>query len=474
MRATAYRIGNVWKRTPGHESIVRSTFHNVTIHVGSYCSGQNALPAMFKIFSAMLLDMFGVVHVVVMVWSVDNDEDMQTIMQIQGLDPIYEDAIQLASGKAVNINTGRTESISTPDVIFAGIVCAGVSPSSIYYGSKNSVLADRSHGTGETWDYLYRYLRIPSVNSRVKLVLVEVGTGFECSDADVVSCMTLAGGQMGGLGYTTDKISCDCKKYGSRQRRKRLHIKFTKQSSQSNSGLYQDMMHRFERNDVPEFSAFLESTRSAEADIFLNRPWNKRVAKVQRTGGSGDADCRDVCVAAGVPFPPKYHEQPTPEFFGLPSDVNMMFMGSPEPLQAREYNVAYTKLRAEKMHERYPPQSCIVLPWDRSLKRWSKDVIDECPTIEPGSKFYVLRRHPIGQKCLRPLIVRELYRLQGAEMHEIYDSRQIAEIVKRFQFRTMIKVLGHGYHWGVELSHFASSMASSMPMCSDTSQDLVR
>ncbi len=460
MRSAAYRIGRVWKNNDAWAALVSITFDGVHIEVGAYCSGMNCLPTMFLVFASMLRDMFSVNHSATIIWSCDNNPEAATVMKIQGLDPIFEDGIQLACGRATNLSTGKPASVKVPHVIMSSIVCAGVSSKNVHYSDKDQCLANRTGGTGETWDYMYRFLKTDNARKRVQLVLGEIGTGFETSEESMQSCLTMASGQMGSLGFVTSKYACDCKSFGSRQRRRRLHMKWSKNTLASNRSLYLEIMEAFKVEEAPPVQDFLERFSAVRHDPFLNRPWTRK-AKYQKGSASGDLECSQCMNLHGQQFPPTYHEDPPAEFFGLPSDVRVLGMGCPDSLQRREYNVAFCKLACERFFENHPSSEIIFMSLDRSLARWSKDMVGICGTIDPHSKLYLLRRQPASERSLRPVLIKELCRLQGFQLTEMFSNpAQLSRLVKQISYRQMVKLLGNGYHMGVEMCHYAASMIS--------------
>ncbi len=88
-------------------------------------------------------------------------------------------------------------------------------------------------------------------------------------------------------------------------------------------------------------------------------------------------------------------------------------------------------------------------------------MIDKIGTIDPGAKFYLIRQYGEGQRFIRPLLVKELFALMGAQLSEIYTTTELADLVSRVPHRTMCRLLGSAYHLAAELAHWAASICSA-------------
>ncbi len=130
-----------------------------------------------------------------------------------------------------------------------------------------------------------------------------------------------------------------------------------------------------------------------------------------------------------------------------------------ESLKSREIGIMYAKLVAERVLKRVSSTVYAVMAVDRSVSRWS-DMFDMIGTIDPGGKFYLIVQEPAGERCVRPLTIKELARLQGFDISEVFTPAQLAQLIQVLPHRTMCKVLGQMYHVGAELAHFVAALCS--------------
>ena len=120
----------------------------------------------------------------------------------------------------------------------------------------------------------------------------------------------------------------------------------------------------------------------------------------------------------------------------------------------------YTKLVAHQLLIKHAPGAYVIVALDRSLSRWS-DMIHKIGAFDPGAKFYLIRQYGEGQRFIRPLLVKELFALMGAQLSEIYTTTELADLVSRVPHRTMCRLLGSAYHLTAELAHWVASICSA-------------
>ena len=129
-------------------------------------------------------------------------------------------------------------------------------------------------------------------------------------------------------------------------------------------------------------------------------------------------------------------------------------------MQHREICLLYIKLVADELLTKASPDALIVAPVHRSLAQWS-NMIDMIGTIDPGGKFYLTQQQPEEDRCIRPLTITELLRMQGAYIREHFSNEEIARLVQGLPHRTMCKIIGQMYHLGVELAHLVAALLST-------------
>ena len=435
--------------------VIYDRFDALELTSGGFCGGANVMSTQVSIFGKALFDVFGITFHNLFVWVSEKDADSLHILKLTGERVIFRDVKGMSCGKGFDIIRDDVRDVDLVDIIWAGIICSGVSPSSIHFADKDSCIDDRTGGTGETFWYLHGLCQNRGIRSRLKMVLAENGRHFDSPKRNQ-SCLISANRAMSELGLESLSKVFDCRNYRSAQSRERTHIAWSDANVERDREMYEFVLETLAEGPLP-LRDFVDPLALAQCDWWLSRPLNK----LRRPDGAallGMAEIHNLCKLHKVAPPPPHEDPFNPAQFGLEVDTVLLCIDT-ESLKSREIGIMYAKLVAERVLKRVSSTVYAVMAVDRSVSRWS-DMFDMIGTIDPGGKFYLIVQEPAGERCVRPLTIKELARLQGFDISEVFTPAQLAQLIQVLPHRTMCKVLGQMYHVGAELAHFVAALCS--------------
>ena len=190
---------------------------------------------------------------------------------------------------------------------------------------------------------------------------------------------------------------------------------------------------------------------SVDSDAIVCTPLKAR----KRSCVDNDRDCEQICLECNAEWPIDL-SKPLHELFSFPLTARII---GGHRLTPREVKVFYVLFTVKKLHLKHPPHAQLVVPVNDSVTRCFFRH-SRCPTIDPSSRLWLLDRTTYPHLLLRPLLVREIWRLQNKPLEELLPAREYGALYETYKEKDLRNLCGQAYH---QASQFAFHWVCSEP-----------